>query len=195
MWKYHGLPIKIISDRDSKFTSKFWSTLWSLLGTQLATSTAYSPQTDGQTERLNRTLEQFVRIYTDEHSQNWSQLLTPAEFAYNSVKHTSTGKSPFELDCGRRPTDPMFMFKSAAKQYSESGRVINSLDDYLRQLVNSWTKARNALEIAQHTMKKYYDKHHTACAFFVGQEAYMSTKREKDFKLIKFGSSPGSRKF
>jgi len=43
VWKYHGLPVKIISDRDSKFTSKFWSTLWKLLGTKLAMSTAYSP--------------------------------------------------------------------------------------------------------------------------------------------------------
>ena len=40
VWKYHGLPVKIISDRDSKFTFKFWSTSWKLLGTELAMSTA-----------------------------------------------------------------------------------------------------------------------------------------------------------
>ena len=73
IWKYHGLPVKIISDRDSKFTSKFWSTLWKLLGTELAMSTAYSPQTDGQTERLNKTLEQYIRMYIDVHSDNWAQ--------------------------------------------------------------------------------------------------------------------------
>eukprot|EP00959_Pyramimonas_sp_CCMP1952_P183939 3846047-Pyramimonas_sp.AAC.1 len=58
IWRAHGLPSKIISDRDTKFTSKFWQTLWRLLGTRLAMSTAYSPQTDRQTERTNRTLEE-----------------------------------------------------------------------------------------------------------------------------------------
>ncbi|KAD2805301.1 hypothetical protein E3N88_38678 [Mikania micrantha] len=57
----HGVPISIISDRDSRFTSRFWQTLQSALGTQINMSTAYHPQTDGQTERTNQTLEDMLR--------------------------------------------------------------------------------------------------------------------------------------
>ena len=93
IWKHHGLPQTIISDRDSKFTAKFWQTLWPLLGTKLSTSTAFNPQTDGQTERLNRTLEEFIHAYIDPILLDWSKLLAPAEYAmtYNNAKHESTG--------------------------------------------------------------------------------------------------------
>ncbi|KAJ9566511.1 LOW QUALITY PROTEIN: hypothetical protein OSB04_002477 [Centaurea solstitialis] len=43
----HGVPISIISDRDSRFTSRFWQSLQTALGTRVDLSTAYHPQTDG----------------------------------------------------------------------------------------------------------------------------------------------------
>src|SRR5436853_3918107 len=63
IWRYHGLPESIISDRDSRFTSKFWTSLMKLLGVKLNVSTAFHPETDGQTERVNQTLEQYIRSY------------------------------------------------------------------------------------------------------------------------------------
>jgi transposase InsO family protein len=59
----HRIPKKIISDRDSKFTSRFWTSLQSALGTQLNLSTAYHPETDGQTERVNQVMEYMLRMY------------------------------------------------------------------------------------------------------------------------------------
>ena len=134
-------------------------------------------------------------MYIDVHSDNWAQLLTPCEYAYNCARHQSTGKSPFELDCGRLPNDPMFMFKNAAEHHSNQGRVINSLDDYLRQMVNSWDQARNALQISQAHQKKYYDLKRIDHQYNVGDMVYLSTKREKDFKLIRFNSKSGNDKF
>ncbi|KAI3821766.1 hypothetical protein L1987_09338 [Smallanthus sonchifolius] len=58
---HHGIPLNIISDRDSRFTSRFWQSLQSELGTRLDLSTAYHPQTDGQTERTIQTLEDMLR--------------------------------------------------------------------------------------------------------------------------------------
>ncbi|GKE95652.1 putative reverse transcriptase domain-containing protein, partial [Tanacetum coccineum] len=57
----HGVPVSIISDRDSKFTSHFWKSLNETLGTQLDMSTVYHPQTDGQSERTIQTLEDMLR--------------------------------------------------------------------------------------------------------------------------------------
>src|SRR6185436_16768979 len=86
IFRYHGLPKTIISDRDAKFTSKFWKALFKHLDTRLAMSTAFHPQTDGQTERMNQTLEQMLRIYTNYKQDNWNDLLPAAEFAYNNFK-------------------------------------------------------------------------------------------------------------
>uniref|UniRef100_H3G6A5 Integrase catalytic domain-containing protein n=1 Tax=Phytophthora ramorum TaxID=164328 RepID=H3G6A5_PHYRM len=57
VFRHHGLPESIVSDRDPRFTSAFWSSLFQLLGTKLLMSTAAHPETDGQTERVNRVLE------------------------------------------------------------------------------------------------------------------------------------------
>eukprot|EP00253_Pinus_taeda_P019272 PITA_19272 len=61
--RLHGLPTKIISDRDSRFISRFWTSLQSTLGTQLNLSTAYHPEIDGQTERVNQVMEDMLKIY------------------------------------------------------------------------------------------------------------------------------------
>ena len=60
VFKLHGMPCIIVSDRDAKFTSRFWKALLETLGTRAAMSTAFHPQTDGQTERANRTMEDML---------------------------------------------------------------------------------------------------------------------------------------
>ena len=60
IWRLHGLPESIISDRDTRFTSKFWMRLMQLLQVKLNVSTAFHPETDGQTERVNQILEQYL---------------------------------------------------------------------------------------------------------------------------------------
>ena len=107
VWKNHGWPKKIITDRGSQFAAKFTITLNELLGIKSALSTAYHPQTDGQTERTNQELEQYLRLYTNFMQSDWSDWLSTAEFAYNNRQHSSTGHSPFYLEYGRHPRTPL----------------------------------------------------------------------------------------
>ncbi|GKC70854.1 putative reverse transcriptase domain-containing protein [Tanacetum coccineum] len=92
----HGVPVLIISDRDSKFTSHFWQSLNKALGTQLDMSTAYHPQTDGQSERTIQTLEDMLRACVFYFVKGWDTHLPLVEFSYNNSYHTSIKAAPFE---------------------------------------------------------------------------------------------------
>ena len=71
IFKYHGMPAAIISDRDPRFTSQFWQELFKLLDTQLQISSTAHPQTDGQTERVNQSLEGYIRCYVQTDQKDW----------------------------------------------------------------------------------------------------------------------------
>ena len=103
IYKLHGLPKGIVSDRDTKFTGAFWRALQKMVGTDLMMSTTSHPQTDGQTERANRSILQILRHFVNLIGSDWAQHLPTVEFAINSAVSTSTGKAPFELIYGYLP--------------------------------------------------------------------------------------------
>ncbi|GJT23463.1 putative reverse transcriptase domain-containing protein [Tanacetum coccineum] len=103
----HGVPVSIISDRDSKFTSHFWKSLNEALGTQLDMSTAYHPQTDGQSERTIQTLEDMLRACVIDFGKGWDRHLPLVEFSYNNSYHTSIKAAPFEALYGQKCRSPI----------------------------------------------------------------------------------------
>ena len=103
IYRLHGLPDSIVSDRGSQFTSAFWNRLCSLYDIDHALSTANHPQTDGQTERVNSILEQYLRCFINEKQNNWADLLPFAEFSYNNSLHQSTNLTPFFANYGYNP--------------------------------------------------------------------------------------------
>ncbi|KAF1329645.1 reverse transcriptase, partial [Globisporangium splendens] len=105
VFRLHGLPSEIVSDRDTRFTSRFWRTLLGILDTKLSMSTAAHPETDGQTERVNRVLEDVLRSYATSFGE-WSEFLPLAEFALNNSTHVSTGHTPFCVNYGLHPRVP-----------------------------------------------------------------------------------------
>ena len=60
IWKLHGIPKKILSDRGPQFASKFMEEFTKALGTKRQLSMAYHPQTNGQTERINQEIGMFL---------------------------------------------------------------------------------------------------------------------------------------
>jgi transposase InsO family protein len=100
---HYGLPSRIISDRDTRFTSKFFTELCQLLSINQNVSTAYHPQTDGQSERTNQRLEQYLRIFGDYHQNDWAQWLPLAQYTLNAWPNATTKKAPFELIMGHIP--------------------------------------------------------------------------------------------
>jgi uncharacterized membrane protein len=102
-WRLHGLPEDIVSDRDSRFNSNVWKSLCEMLEVRQRMSTAFHPQTDGQTERVNQTLEAFVRTFCGHDMKDWEELLPIAEYAYNNSVSASTKFSPFFVNYGYNP--------------------------------------------------------------------------------------------
>jgi transposase InsO family protein len=105
--RLQGIPKKIISDRDSRFTSRFWTSLQSALGTQLNLSTTYHPETDGQTERVNQVMEDMLRMYVMDNQTQWEKYLHLVEFAYNNSYHSSIEMPPYEALYGRPCRTPL----------------------------------------------------------------------------------------
>jgi hypothetical protein len=166
VWKLHGLPQKIVSDRGPQFIANFTKELYRLLGIKLALSTAYHPQTDGQTERVNQELEQFLRLFTNERQNDWDELVPLAEFQYNNHAHSATKETLFMLDTGRNPR----MGFEARQNPSR----LEAVNDFKTRMAESLDEARSALVKAQDEMKRYYDRGRQPTPIFkAGDRVYL----------------------
>jgi hypothetical protein len=72
VFKLHGMPHSIVSNRDPTFTNNFWQELFKLQGTQFHLITTYHPQTDGQIEVVNMCLETYLRCFASERKNQWA---------------------------------------------------------------------------------------------------------------------------
>src|SRR5512146_1026158 len=106
-------------------------------------STAFHPQTDGQTERINAILEQYLRGYCNYQQDNWSELLTHAEFSYNNTLSSAIGISPFRANYGQ-DFEYRILPKPDTKlpppeKIREFADTLSNLDQYLRSEL-AWTQ-------------------------------------------------------
>lgn len=101
IYRLHGLPEDIISNRDLVFISKLWQELFAMLGVWLNTSTAYYPQRDGQTEVVNRCVETYLRCLYSDSQKDWMHYLGAVEQWYNTTFHSSIQYTLYEALYGR----------------------------------------------------------------------------------------------
>src|SRR6266478_3936383 len=103
VFPHYGLPQKVISDQDPRFTATAMRELCRNLNIKQNISTAYHPQMDGQSERTNQWLEQYLRIFGNGAQTDWAKWLPLAQYTHNAWPNAGTGKSPFELIMGHVP--------------------------------------------------------------------------------------------
>lgn len=103
VFRLHGLPESITSDRGTQFVNRFWKRLCACLGIASKLSTSYHPETDGQTERLNAVMEQYLRMYVSHQQDDWLKWLPVAEFCGNNSTSDTTHPSPFLANYGFHP--------------------------------------------------------------------------------------------
>ncbi|KAG8483504.1 hypothetical protein CXB51_022371 [Gossypium anomalum] len=165
VYKLHGMPDAIISDRDKIFVSTFWQELFRQVGTKLLLSTAYHPQTDGQTEVLNRCLENYLRCMTGETPSQWSQWLPLAEWWYNSSFHSSIQLTPYEALYGQPPPTHM--------PYLPGVSPVAVVDRSLQAKEAARKLLHFHLKRACAHMKHFADRHRSERSFSVGDLVYL----------------------
>ncbi|KAL2251676.1 UNVERIFIED_CONTAM: Transposon Ty3-G Gag-Pol polyprotein [Sesamum indicum] len=171
VYKLHGLPVSIISDRDKVFTSRFWKELFTLSGVSLDMSSSYHPQTDGQTERINQCLENYLRCMCMQKPKKWAHWLTLAELWFNTNYHSGLKGTLFQALYGYPP------------QHLPMGPYLQNHHSGVAELIHERTKVlqimKENLQQAQQRMKLYADKKRTKREFQVGDEVFLKLQPYK----------------
>ncbi|TQD92478.1 hypothetical protein C1H46_022039 [Malus baccata] len=165
VFKLHGMPLTIVSDRDTLFLSAFWKDFFKLQGSKLCMSLGYHPQSDGQTEVVNRCLETYLRCFTSFQPKKWLQWLAWAEWSYNTSYHSSTKFTPFEIVYGVTPPH--------IATYELGSAKLDSVEQGLLARDKILAMLKTNLIIAQNRMKVQADKHRSERTFEVGDLVYL----------------------
>jgi hypothetical protein len=173
VFRHHGLPESIVSDRDSKFTSHFWKALHKELGVKMLMSTAEHPQTDGQSEAMVKVIQKMLRPFTI-CGDDWEELLPTLEFAYNDTVQATTQQTPFFLNYGRNPV---------GARRADTSNVPNAeyFVDFLLQLQQA---ARDAIQDAQLIQARHADSHRIPAPHLnPGDWVLLKRKKNQEDKL------------
>ena len=148
VWKLHGFPESVVSDRGPQFAAELTKELNKMLGIQTKLSMAFHPQTDGQMERMNQELEQYLQFFIEHRQKDWPKW-SAAEFAINNKAHTATKVLPFMANYRKE----MRMEGDIRKK----GKV-ESATEFVEKMKKVHEEAEAALRKMQEEMKKYADK-------------------------------------
>ena len=178
VWRLHGMPQKIFSDRDPRLTSAFWKEVTRLTGMMSGMTTAYHPQANGGAERSNQTMEQVLRAYVGEMGTDWDQHLSAVEYAMNNTVSRATGMKPFVMMYGESPSTQLDLF---TQHVMNSEKVSAGHSPQAKKFVTTWQRnlrnAQRMIQVALDQDKAGYERHtskpHT---YKVGDKVMLSAK-------------------
>jgi len=175
VWKLHGLPKSIISDRGPQFVVGLMWELNEMLGVKSKLLTAFYPQTDRQIERVNQELEQYLRMFIDHRQEQWPEWLGTAEFAYNNKAHLSTRMSPFKANYRQ---DPRMGFEGRKKgKYAGAEKFVEKMKEIQE-------KAKAVLRKAQEDMRKYADKKRLNADEYKVENLVMLSTKDLKYQMV-----------
>ena len=176
-YRYHGLPEAITSDRGRQFVGHLWRRICQLARINQRLSSSYHPETDGGTERMNQTLEEYLRLFCSYAQNDWAPRLPSAELAINNRDTTSTGVSPFFLSHGYH-MDP-FAFETEELR-STGNSPIQIGESILCKLREARNWAQAAMATAQQQQEEFANRHRQpAVSFHVGDKVWLNLKNIK----------------
>ena len=176
VYRLHGPPTSIVSDRDRIFLSKFWTELFKLMGTELKMSSAYHPQTDGQTEVVNRCLETYLRCMAGERPRDWAKWIPLAEWWYNTTFHSATQTTPYEVVYGQPA--PVYL------PYFPGDSHVDAVDRSMQAREAALKLLKFHLERAQNRMKVQADKGRSDREFQVGDLVYVKLQPYRQNSVV-----------
>ena len=149
---YHWLPDYIVSDRGAQFTGDFWKRMCKMLGITRRLSTAFHPQTDGATERMNSTIETYLRAFVNWDQNNWAALCPAAQIAVKGRTAESTKVSPFflqhgyEMDPVHLPEDLNDLHRSATRPELSAQRLVEKFQQTVEFVQAAMAEAQQEQE-------------------------------------------------
>jgi hypothetical protein len=164
VWRHHGLPQKIVSDRGPQFVAEFTRELYRLLGIKLAATTAYHPQGDKQMERVNQELEQYLRLFVNQRQDDWSNLVPLTEFQYNNHIHSATQHQLFLLETGSLPR--------MGFEPDQPPSWLESVNKFTEQMKTMLEEAKAALAKSKDDMARYYNQKRTRALEYNSETRY-----------------------
>ena len=103
VWKHHGLPEFLVSDKGTQFTSDIWQHLYQMLKIDVKLFTVYHPEMDEQTERVNAVMKHYLWAFVNYMQNDWVKWLSGAEFSANNVSSLIILVSPLLVNSRQNP--------------------------------------------------------------------------------------------